>query len=153
MKSANFFCFVLYCKQRRCSQIKPQLNVEIEDRREKAYRSIFLFLQSFKVVFYQFLKYRLWGCKKYSQLFLLKVYFACRFVCSALPRVRSKVLSTWSRTQPVVWSTQRKITLGIVTRTGFKTNMRNIIKTQDMSRTRNLKIMEIRIRPIHPTIR
>jgi len=29
MKSANFF-FVLNCKKRRCSQIKPQLKVEIE---------------------------------------------------------------------------------------------------------------------------
>ena len=34
MISANFFCFVLYCTKRRCSQIKPQLKVEIEDGRE-----------------------------------------------------------------------------------------------------------------------
>ena len=29
-----FFAFVLYCTQRRCSQIKPQLKVEIEDGHE-----------------------------------------------------------------------------------------------------------------------
>ena len=34
IKSANFFIFVLYCTKRRCSQIKPQLKVEIEDGRE-----------------------------------------------------------------------------------------------------------------------
>ena len=34
MKSANFFVFVLYCTKRRCSEIKPQLKVEIEDGRE-----------------------------------------------------------------------------------------------------------------------
>ena len=32
--SQNFFVFVLYCTKRRCSKIKPQLNVEIEDVRE-----------------------------------------------------------------------------------------------------------------------
>ena len=34
MKSANFFVFVLYCTKRRCSEIKPQLKVEIEDVRK-----------------------------------------------------------------------------------------------------------------------
>jgi len=34
MKSANFFVFVLYCTKRRCSEIKPQLKVEIEDEHE-----------------------------------------------------------------------------------------------------------------------
>ena len=34
MKSAHFFVFVLYCTKRRCSEIKPQLKVEIEDGRE-----------------------------------------------------------------------------------------------------------------------
>jgi len=34
MKSANFFVFVLYCTKRRCSEVKPQLKVEIEDGRE-----------------------------------------------------------------------------------------------------------------------
>ena len=34
MKSANFFVFVLYCTKRRCSEIKPQLKVEINDGRE-----------------------------------------------------------------------------------------------------------------------
>jgi len=34
MKSANYFVFVLYCTKRRCSEIKPQLKVEIEDGRE-----------------------------------------------------------------------------------------------------------------------
>ena len=33
MKSANFFCFCFITK-RRCSEIKPQLKVEIEDGRE-----------------------------------------------------------------------------------------------------------------------
>ena len=31
MKSANFFVFVLYCSKRRCSQIKLQIKVEIEN--------------------------------------------------------------------------------------------------------------------------
>ena len=32
MKFANFlYFFVLYCTKRRCSEIKPQLKVEIED--------------------------------------------------------------------------------------------------------------------------
>ena len=31
MKSANFFVFVLNCTKRRCTQIKPQFKVEIED--------------------------------------------------------------------------------------------------------------------------
>ena len=31
----KFFVFVLYCSKRRCSEIKPQLKVEIEDGREK----------------------------------------------------------------------------------------------------------------------
>ena len=31
IKSANFFVFALYCTKRRCSEIKPQLKVEIED--------------------------------------------------------------------------------------------------------------------------
>ena len=30
MKSAHFFCFVLHCTKRRCSQINPQSKVEIE---------------------------------------------------------------------------------------------------------------------------
>ena len=30
----TFFVFVLYCTKRRCSQIKPQLKIEIEDGRE-----------------------------------------------------------------------------------------------------------------------
>ena len=34
MKSANFFVFVLYCTKRRCSEIKPQFKIEIEDGRE-----------------------------------------------------------------------------------------------------------------------
>ena len=35
MKSANFFfVFVLYCRKRRCFEIKPQLKDEIEDGRE-----------------------------------------------------------------------------------------------------------------------
>ena len=33
MKSANLFVFVLYCTK-RCSEMKPQLKVEIEDGRE-----------------------------------------------------------------------------------------------------------------------
>ena len=39
MKSANFFVFVLYCTKIRCSQIKPQLKVEIEDGREAPSKS------------------------------------------------------------------------------------------------------------------
>ena len=31
----TFFVFVLYCTKRRCSQIKPQLKVQIEDGREE----------------------------------------------------------------------------------------------------------------------
>ena len=31
MKSENFFVFVLYCTKRRCSEIKPQLKVELEN--------------------------------------------------------------------------------------------------------------------------
>ena len=35
MKSANFFKILFYTvKRKRCSQIKPQLKVEIKDRRE-----------------------------------------------------------------------------------------------------------------------
>ena len=34
MKYANFFVFVLYGTKRRCSQLKPQLKVEIEDGRD-----------------------------------------------------------------------------------------------------------------------
>ena len=34
MKFANFFVFVLYCTKKRCSEIKPQLKVEIEDGRK-----------------------------------------------------------------------------------------------------------------------
>ncbi len=33
MKFANFFIIFFYCTKRRCSQIKPQLKVEIEDGR------------------------------------------------------------------------------------------------------------------------
>ena len=41
MKSANFFIDFLYCTKKRCSQIKPQLKVEIEDGREAPYKPIY----------------------------------------------------------------------------------------------------------------
>ena len=31
----TFVCFVLYCTKRKCSHIKPQLKVEIDNGREK----------------------------------------------------------------------------------------------------------------------
>ena len=39
MKSANFFVFVLYCTKSRCSEIKTQLKVEIEDGRDSALKA------------------------------------------------------------------------------------------------------------------
>ena len=40
MKSANFlFVFVLYCTKRRCSEIKAQFKVKIEEGREATLKS------------------------------------------------------------------------------------------------------------------
>ena len=53
MKSANFFVFVLYCTKRRCSEIKPQLKVEIKDGREapkdsSSLLNFYIFVQNMK---------------------------------------------------------------------------------------------------------
>ena len=37
----TFFVFVLYCTKRRCSQIKPHIEVEIEDGRERSKSLVF----------------------------------------------------------------------------------------------------------------